>query len=61
MSINDAAWRKSSYSGDAQSSECVEVAPLEAVAGVRDTKARDRGHIEASPAAWCAFLTGLRK
>ncbi|MGA4539924.1 DUF397 domain-containing protein [Uniformispora flossi] len=61
MSINDAAWRKSSYSGDAQSSECVEVAPLEAVTGVRDTKARDRGHLEASPVAWSAFLGTLRQ
>lgn len=61
MSINDAAWRKSSYSGDAQSSECVEVAPLEARTGVRDTKARDRGHFEASPVAWQSLLAALRE
>ncbi|WP_345678585.1 DUF397 domain-containing protein [Yinghuangia aomiensis] len=53
-------WRKSSYSNTHPEGDCVEVAPLEALTGVRDTKARDRGHIEASPAAWCAFLTALR-
>lgn len=60
MKINDGEWRKSSYSGDAQTSDCVEVARLEAVTGIRDTKRRDRGHLEATPAAWHAFLTTLR-
>lgn len=61
MKINDGAWRKSSYSGDAQTSDCVEVAPLGATTGIRDTKARDRGHLEATPSNWRAFLTALRR
>lgn len=54
-------WRKSSYSNTAHAGDCIEIASLEGLTGVRDTKARDRGHIEASPAAWSAFLTTLRQ
>lgn len=55
-----AAWRTSTHSVGANN-ECVEVAPLEGVTGVRDSKGRDRGHIEATPQAWTALLATLRK
>lgn len=49
-----APWRKSSYSGGSQTT-CVEVAPTPVVVGVRDTKARERGHIAVGRTAWAAF------
>jgi hypothetical protein len=60
VNINEAIWRKSSYSGGAQSSECVEVAALDVRAGVRDTKDRDRGHLEVQPASWRALLGAIK-
>ena len=47
-------WRKSSYS-HGSNTECVEVAPTPVVVGVRDTKARERGHIAVGRTAWTAF------
>lgn len=44
------AWQKSSYS--AQETNCVEIALDPSVARVRDTKARERGHLEMSGQAW---------
>lgn len=48
---NDAPWRKSSYSGGAQTN-CVEVAPVTGAVGIRDTKNREGGHLAVSPAAF---------
>ncbi|MEV5574946.1 DUF397 domain-containing protein [Spirillospora sp. NPDC052269] len=45
-------WRKSSHSGAAGSSECVEVAALEPVVGVRDSKAPDVGHLRVTREAF---------
>ncbi|MFE5331888.1 DUF397 domain-containing protein [Embleya sp. NPDC056575] len=60
MSIIGAyAWRKSSHSSGDNS--CVEVAPLPTSMGMRDTKARRRGHLEISPAAWTELLGILKK
>ncbi|MEU8135924.1 DUF397 domain-containing protein [Streptodolium elevatio] len=53
------AWRKSTYSDGGDN--CVEVAGLEATAGVRDTKARDRGHLELGPHTWRSFLDTLKR
>ncbi|WP_200876341.1 DUF397 domain-containing protein [Amycolatopsis rifamycinica] len=50
-------WRKSSYSGG--QSNCVEVRLARAVA-VRDTKAREHGHLTVSRAAWVAAVSALR-
>jgi hypothetical protein len=47
-------WRKASRS--AQGTSCVEVVVTPGVVGVRDTKARHHGHIEASPESFRAFL-----
>lgn len=49
------AWRKSSYSTGAQQA-CVEVGVAPGTVGVRDTKARERGHLEVSRTAWSAFV-----
>lgn len=38
-------WRKSSYSGGTTGSDCVEVAALGAVIGVRDSKDLGSGHV----------------
>lgn len=48
-----APWRTSSYSGG--QGQCVEVAPVTGMVGVRDTKVRARGHFAVSRATWAAF------
>lgn len=60
MTTNEAAWRKSSHSGGAQTSDCVEVAQLTGTVGVRDTKARDRGHVEADRDAWKGLISAIK-
>lgn len=60
MRTNNAVWRKSSYSNGAEVGECVEVAPLTAHTGVRDTKDRSRGHLEVTPASWTALLAAIK-
>jgi hypothetical protein len=56
--MNDGRWRKSSYSGtDTKEGECVEVAVAHNAVGCRDTKCRDAGELNVTPAAWNAFLT----
>lgn len=52
--LNAATWRTSSYSGS--SNNCVEVAPLPANVGVRDTKDRDGGSLVVSRSSWTAFI-----
>ncbi|WP_424643933.1 DUF397 domain-containing protein [Embleya sp. AB8] len=60
MRITDSyAWRTASYSSGNNS--CVEVAPLATATGVRDTKDRDRGHLEVGPSAWCELLSTLKR
>lgn len=48
------AWCKSSYS--AQQTNCVEIALAPDAARIRDTKAREHGHLELSPVAWRSLL-----
>jgi hypothetical protein len=51
VSLGQAAWRKSSYSG--QSGQCVEVAGnLPGVMAVRDSKDPDGPALLLAPAAW---------
>ncbi|GAA1303432.1 DUF397 domain-containing protein [Saccharothrix xinjiangensis] len=51
-------WRKSSYSGGANT-ECVEVAFEPVSVGVRDSK-NTAPRLTFSPTAWRAFLEGTR-
>lgn len=60
MNIDNAAWRKSSYSAGTETGECVEVAPLDARAGVRDTKDRSRGHLEIPSDSWTVLLAAIK-
>jgi len=55
-----AFWRKSSYSGGSNS-DCVEVAPLVASVGVRDSKARGAGQLTVRRAAWTRFVHGATR
>lgn len=54
---NYGVWHKSSYSN--QDSNCVEIALDSEAARVRDTKARDVGHLEVSPQAWQSLAERL--
>ncbi|RFU42799.1 DUF397 domain-containing protein [Actinomadura logoneensis] len=60
MSQRDARWRKSSYSGDTGSSTCVEVAALEPVVGIRDSKAPEGLHLPVSRDGFADLLGRLR-
>jgi len=53
------AWRKSSYSGN-QGGNCVEVAPLTASVGVRDSKVDESPVVTTGSEAWAAFLDATR-
>lgn len=52
-----ATWRKSTRSGG--SGNCVELAVLPDVTGVRDTKDRDGGTLQFECRAFAAFVTTL--
>jgi len=55
-----AVWRKSTRSGGS-GGDCVEVADnLPGVVGVRDSKAPTGPALTFAPAAWSAFLAGMR-
>ncbi|HEX9537030.1 MAG TPA: DUF397 domain-containing protein [Streptosporangiaceae bacterium] len=56
--MQDAQWRKSSYSGN--TGNCVEVAVTESVVGVRDSKNPDGGALAFAPDEWLAFTTGIK-
>lgn len=58
LSFPNAAWRKSSYSGD--QSSCVELAPLPAHVGIRDSKRPAQPALSVRPAAWTAFAAKVR-
>lgn len=53
IDVTRAPWRTSSYS--ANQGQCVEVAPVAGLVGVRDTKARRDGHVAVTRTAWAAF------
>jgi Domain of unknown function (DUF397) len=54
------AWRKSSYSGHANSN-CVEVALAGRAVAVRDSKNRDDGHLVFASGEWRAFISGVKE
>jgi len=49
-------WRKSSYSGDSGTSNCVEVAFEASAVGVRDSKNTSGPSLAFSPTAWRTFV-----
>ncbi|HEY3956151.1 MAG TPA: DUF397 domain-containing protein [Streptosporangiaceae bacterium] len=57
--LTPVTWRKSSYSGN--SGNCVEVAVVESVVRIRDSKDPKRVALRVSPGGWRAFLRGLKK
>lgn len=57
--MQDASWRKSSYSNGA-GSNCVEVAGMAASIAVRDSKDRSGPVLTFGTADWTAFLTLVR-
>lgn len=54
-------WRKSSYSSSDTTGECVEVGIGPGQVGVRDTKARDQGHLAISRTSWRTFVAHIVK
>ncbi|MFC7383418.1 DUF397 domain-containing protein [Sphaerisporangium rhizosphaerae] len=57
--LQDAQWRKSSYSAD--QGECVEVASnVSRLRAVRDSKRSTAPALVVSPGEWAAFLAGVK-
>jgi Domain of unknown function (DUF397) len=56
----DLVWRKSSRSGNGSNGDCVEVAFVDKVVAVRDSKNPDAGMLTLPESAWTTFLTAGR-
>ncbi|HEU5030991.1 MAG TPA: DUF397 domain-containing protein [Spirillospora sp.] len=54
------AWRKSSYSTEGTSAQCVEVAALFDAVGLRDSKNPDGGHLALAPERFAALVRRLK-
>ncbi|HZR53399.1 MAG TPA: DUF397 domain-containing protein [Streptosporangiaceae bacterium] len=61
MEDTDLTWRKASRSGS--TGDCVEVGTTAAgtVAGIRDSKSPERGHLAVELDAWRAFLAKVKR
>ncbi|MEU8799195.1 DUF397 domain-containing protein [Spirillospora sp. NPDC048819] len=57
--MRDVHWRKSNHSGHS-GGDCVEVAGLNLVIGVCDSKDPEGPKLAFSPAAWDAFTGGIK-
>nr|WP_130346992.1 DUF397 domain-containing protein [Herbihabitans rhizosphaerae] len=57
MDFTDAAWRKSTRSGNGTNGDCVEVALSTDAVGVRDSKNSTANPLAFSREAWRTFLT----
>ncbi|MEU0602770.1 DUF397 domain-containing protein [Streptomyces sp. NPDC006393] len=53
-------WRKSSYSGEGDGNECVEIANTPTHTAVRDSKAPTRATLTFPTAAFAPFLDALK-
>ncbi|MFJ7235831.1 DUF397 domain-containing protein [Streptomyces olivaceus] len=53
-------WRKSSYSGEGDGNECVEIANSPTHVAVRDSKTPARATLTFPPEAFTPFLEGLK-
>jgi hypothetical protein len=49
-------WRKSSYSGESNSPDCVELARLDGMVGLRDSKHPGGGHLTLDGMRFSAFV-----
>lgn len=58
LDLSNAAWRKAR--GSAQGQDCVELAPVDGVVAVRDSKDPDGPVLAFSPEVWRRFTRGLR-
>lgn len=56
-------WRKSSRSGSGADGgqDCVEVAALAKVRGIRDSKAPDAGYLALSPESFAQLITRVKR
>jgi hypothetical protein len=61
MEDTDLTWRKASKSGNG-GSNCVQVGTTAAghVAGIRDSKSPERGHLAVRPEVFAALLTSVK-
>jgi Domain of unknown function (DUF397) len=59
MNLSCARWRKSSYSADV--TNCVEVADLDHVVAVRDSRDPTGPALTFSPAAWASFIITMKR
>lgn len=57
QSVDDAVWTKSSF---CENSVCVEVASLNGAHAVRDSAYPAGGLLVFDPAAWSAFIAGVK-
>ncbi|MEW1777463.1 DUF397 domain-containing protein [Streptomyces sp. NPDC086777] len=53
-------WRKSSYSGEGDGNDCVEIAPTPTRTAVRDSKAPARATLTFPTGAFAAFVAELK-
>ncbi|WP_344276531.1 DUF397 domain-containing protein [Actinomadura napierensis] len=58
--MTTAPWRKSSYSTEGTSAQCVEVAALNNSVGVRDSRNPDGGHLALAPEQFVALVRRLK-
>ncbi|MWA05577.1 DUF397 domain-containing protein [Actinomadura sp. LD22] len=54
------AWRKSSYSTEGTSAQCVEVAALSNAVGLRDSRQPDSGHLTLAPEQFAALVRQIK-
>lgn len=59
MTVENVQWRKSSHSGH-EGGNCVEVADLSPVVGVRDSKDPDGTKLTFSASAWSEFTARIK-
>jgi Domain of unknown function (DUF397) len=58
----DPHWRKSSYSGNAGSANCVEAGIVPGAVLIRDTKNREHGAVlRISPKDWTQFTASVKR